>query len=876
MTIMSRNFQNTYEIIQIRLICLALVLTIAGLPSLAPAGQGPPGKRGQTAMRMMEQDKIYFYFPVEQTRLAQRLAAECDIITSFLASRGLPPGKPLHIILDDGLDAPQVRVRMVPHLEIRIPLRAPGVLEDGFWEPDPWRYFLFLGLSRQGIFAERSRIPEGLHYVFGEGVSPNVILPEWAIDGISHLLYEEFARRSTVSPLDRSIMLSSPIPELDKVSNHPEIWPGRASFRIYGRPFIRWLNEQYGWEKIHAFLRVHGGGIIPIEIDGKVRKVFGRTPAQLWNLFRNEVPIPAGNDNGGAPPLPLAGFWPDPLVYWNHNGVFPGLMKNAARGRYGYMDDHGWLWLSRYTNGVSRLTCERGDTLYTSSRRHVWDPGPGAVAVTRKGRHPYLVLNLPPVNGVARSRPGVDPLPPERLIPGPPGVIQLSGPVADDDGRVAVAGNTGGNWDIWLYDGQWHRVTTADSVELDPWFADGQLVFSSNAGGRFQIHAGDMRPLTNAPMAAMLPRAGTYLQLAEKGWVTHSYTPVSGRPPPLSEPQVSTVPPTAPPDEPSTVTSDYSMRPSILPNYLAPDLYVDTDNFQFGIATKARDVSRFYAWDAGVRYSPDNEKMSWRLGGQANGFSARATSYSFSYASASGTSVNENRYEMKLAWSPPWMVDLTAGVNWRRYAPDGYEELAEQEWWGSLNYNHSFPNLGTEATLDWFADDSRSLYGEMRYWFGEQITTIARLQVGKTWGDLVPGHNSFRIGGNAREGFFTQRTSRLFPVRGYDTNILDAGQAAALGIEIFWPMARLQRGYRTLPLFLHNIRLGTFLDSGIAAEHPDADDILVGGGVELITGMELAWGIMADFRLGLAWPLRQPEGLDQEGPVFLIQIGLPL
>jgi hypothetical protein len=850
---------------------ITLLTMIVLFSSLATAGQDDSAAREQAAMRMMEQDGIYFYFPPGESYLAQRLAADCGAMISFLADRGLPPAKPLHIVLDDGLDAPRVRVRIIPHHEIRIPLKAPGVLEDGFLESDPWRYFLFLGLSTQGIFGERSGIPKAFHYVFGEGISPNVILPEWTIDGISHLLYDAFEQRASVSPLDRAIMLSSPIPKLDKVSNHPEVWPGRFSYRIYGRPFIRWLDERYGWDKILAFLRVHGGGVIPIEIERKAREVFDAYPAQLWNRFRNELSSSLTDGVVDKPGLPMTGYWPAPFIHWNDNGVYPGLVRKADRSRYGYVDENGWLRTSRYVNGVLWLTGEHRDTLHTLPRPHVWDPGPGAVAVTRKGRRPYLVMHTPSPNSSAAGKPG----PPERLIPGPPGVMQLSGPVAAANGRVAVAGNTGGNWDIWLFDDAWHRVTTADSVELDPWFDHGRIIFSSNISGRFQIYNENMQPLTNSPTAAMLPRSGMFLQLGGKGWFARPYASV---PVPIGEAESAGTasPPPETLERHSADISDYSIFPSILPNYLGPDIFADADNFQFGIATRARDVSRFFGWDAGVRYAADNHKISWRLGGEANGYSTRATYYRFSYTSANGTSVNENRYEIKASWSPSWLADLAVGVNWRRYAPVKHEESAEHEWWGSLNYIHSLSHLNTNATLDWFADDSRSLYGEVRYWFGEKINTIIRVQAGKTWGDLAPGHNSFRIGGSVGEGAFTRRSSRLFPVRGFDANSLDAEQAAAIGIEVFWPLARLQRGYHTLPLFLHNISLGTFVDSGLAAEHPEADDILAGAGIELITGMELAWGFMSNFRLGLAWPLRGPDSLDQEGPVFLIQIGRPL
>ncbi len=820
------------------------------------------------ALKMMERDQIFFYFPEAESDLAQNLVAVCGGMTVFLADRGLPPTRPLHVILDDALDEPKVKVEMYPHREIRIPLRAPGVLEDGFLESDPWRYFLFIGLSMQGLYAERSAIPGGLHHFFGEIISPNLILPDWIIDGVSHLLYEEFEQRLSISPLHRTIMRTGPIPALDKVSNHPEIWPGRLSYQIYGRPFIRWLHDHYGWNKLYAFLRIHGAGIAPIEIDRKVKQVFGEYPVQLWNRFKDEVPVPVSRKPG----LPLTGYWPQPFVYWNDTGVYPGLVHPAVRGRYGYVDKKGWLWLSRYEKGVSQITREHKDILHTARREHVWDPGPGSVAVTRKGRKPYLVLNTPVGNGAPFGGDSLS-LPEEKMIAGPTGVLQFSGPVKDARGRIAVAGNTGGNWDIWLYDGTWHRLTSADSIELDPWFSANQVIFSSNSSGSYQLHATDMRQLTHAGGAVMLPRFSNYLHLGSNGWIVRSLPPEAL---PSHTPEAFTAPvPSENNTLPSRTGSDYSPIASILPNYLAPDLFIDSDHFQAGLATKAEDVSGFYAWDGGVRYNTDDSEISWRLGGRANGFSARATHYRFGYAAARNPDVDEKRYDMKVAWSPLRLKTLETGVNWRYYTVEETDRC-EQEWWGSLNYALSFSNLNSQITLDWFSDGSQSLYGELLYWFGQEINTAIRLQAGKTWGGLNPGHNSFRIGGSTGEGFFTQRTSRLFPVRGFDDNSLDAGQAAAASLEIFWPLARLQMGYHTLPLFLHNISVGTFVDGGFAAEHPDSDDMLVSAGFELITGMELAWGFMANFRLGWAWPLCQPDDLDQEGPVFLIQIGRPL
>jgi hypothetical protein len=834
---------------------IALVLLIAAGPA--------------HALQMIEHDQVYIYFPLRETDLARRLADHVPAMTAFLAQRGLAVKKPLHIILDDLRDEPLVKVSMYPHREIRLPLRAPGVLEDGFSEADPWGRFLFSGLSMVGIYSERSSIPGGLHAVFGEIVSPNLILPDWTTDGISHLLYEAYLGRPVAAPLAEQIYRSGPIPPLDKVSNHPEVWPGRFGYRIYGRPFIRWLHERHGWEKLYEFLRLHGAGIVPIEIEHKAYKAFGESWSTLWRRFRAEHESAAADGRGTL----MDGFWPAPFVYWNQVGIYPGLAQTARRGRYGYVDAQGWLWLSDYQGGVARLNRRRGSVSQYAEREHIWDPGPGGVAVTRQGRRPYLMLFQPlehtlPIGDLSRI------ITHRRLVAAPPGVIQLSGPVMDETGRVAVAGNLAGNWDIWLWDGQWRRATFAPSTEMDPWLAEGRLIFSSNISGRFQIHTIDMRQLTDAQTAAALPRGTDYLELGGGGWFrrTLDFAGV----PHLTEAEAHAEPAETTPPPAESGPRDYSPIKSIVPNYLTPDMFLDENNFQVGIATHARDVSDIYAWDAGVRYHVDDGGFSWRIGGRADGLSARATRYPLAYTTGLDQYVDEIRHDYKLGWRPRRLPGFDLSGNWRHYRPDRPPETVENEWWGAIAYQRSMGNLKATANFDWFTHGSQSLYGESAYWFGQEITTILRLAAGKTWGDLVSGHNSFRIGGYSGEGFFTQRPARLFPLRGFKSNVLDAGQAVVGGVEVLWPLARLQTGYNTLPLFLHNIRLGTFVDAGFAADRPSSDDLLVGAGFELITGMELAWGFRSEFRVGWAWSLLQADGLDENGPIFLLQIGRPL
>lgn len=822
------------------------------------------------ALQQIEKDDLYLYFPESEDKIAKRLLENFPAIVTFLSNYDLKIRYPLHVVLDEYLDLPEVRVHMIPHREIRIPLRAPGVMENGYTESDPWSYFLFRGLCLQSIFSIRGGIPAKLHKVLGEIVSPNIVLPEWILDGVCALLYKLYQDKALLDPLAAEIFRTSAPPDLDLISNHPELWPGHYGFRIYGRQFVFWLYQNYGWNSLLNFIHVHGRGIIPIEIDLKAKESFGSTWVSLWQKFTTEL----GFENNTLKGLHIEGYWPDPFVYWNRGGIYPGTAKLRYRGRYGFMDTYKTLWVSEYDDkGISKLVRYRDDACWPYDIDHVWDPGPGSVAVTRKGCRPYLTV-LPKGNVPLASRfwkPRKDKM---ALIPGPPGAIQISGPVMDSRGRIAVSANLDSNWDIWLYDGDWHRITTAPSIELDPWLEENRLVFASNISGRFQIHDAQMRPLTQCKTAAVLPRRQNYLGLATNGWQVLSIDIDDPAQLLIKADPADLAAPVKP--EISLDAKPYTPLKSIKPNYVIPDIFYDGSDFQLGIVTKSRDVTDNYTIDAGVRYTSNTDVFSGRLGGKIKDLGGRFARYPLSYTTGQHQVVDESRNECTAYWTPWGSEEIEFSMSWRTFKPLEASGPSEDEYWGASHLGKTFGSHRMWLNLEAFSKGSQSLFGGCLLWFGEQINTLLHFQAGKTWGDLILGHTTYRIGGNVVEGYFTKRPTRLYPLRGFDSNAIEAGQAVTSGLEVLWPLANLQVGYKTLPLYLHRLHLDTFVDAGVAGDRLHSDDILVGAGFELVTSLEIAWGNLSSFRMGIAWPLMQPDTLDQSGPVFLIQLGRPL
>ncbi|HNY64744.1 MAG TPA: hypothetical protein PKM41_04855 [Deltaproteobacteria bacterium] len=826
------------------------------------------GAFGQgAALTRVDSGGVSIYFPAGEEAIAGRLLEKTPGILSFLEGRGLPVTTPLHVVLDGEYDGPDVIVRMIPHREIRIPVKAPGVLEEGWLEADPWAYFLFRGMCLQGIYSLRQGLPEMARRVFGEVVTPNAIMPPWVFEGVCRILYSSWSGAPMIDPYSGAVFRTSVPKDLSLVSNHPGAWPGYHTGRICGIPFVSWVHDRYGWEGIRKFLLVHGGGIVPIEIDLKAREVFGKSWSALWEEFVQERPQASAGPSG----MLIEGWWPDPFVYWNTSGVFPGRKGVELRGRYGCLDPQGVLWLSEYDDQGALRIVGHGNGITAEGRdRHVWDSSPGYVAVTRKGSRPHLAfLELEDRSPLARVRI-------VRTVPAPAGVTQLSGPVMSATGLVAVAGSTGGNWDIWVFGKGWERVTTHPGVEMDPSWHGDDLVFSSNSTGSFQIHDRTMAPLTSEPLAATLPRGRSYLGLTPSGWTPKALEVQPSRAPGQASPSGPAPKDGEPGKTPRLDAQPYSPLGSVWPNFIAPDLYVGPSDVQAGLVTWGRDVSGDYALRAGARYSFNLDHLSLQASAQIRDLGLSYARYPISYDPENALPTEESRSEAGISVRPFGLGWVTLGITRQDYEP--LEDWGQEgdDLWVEASLTGRVGPLTPSLTLENHSGGLRSAFGGLSFVAGREITIVTRIQAGMSWGNATPGHGTFRVGGDVGEGYFTRRPSRLFPLRGFSPNVLESDRAVTASAEALFPLADLQLGHKTLPLFFHRLSLGTFVDAGFCTDAITRDQLLAGAGFEILTSMEVAWGNFSVFKIGIAWPVAQPDGLDEEGPVMVLQIGKPL
>jgi hypothetical protein len=405
---------------------------------------------------------------------------------------------------------------------------------------------------------------------------------------------------------------------------------------------------------------------------------------------------------------------------------------------------------------------------------------------------------------------------------------------------------------------------------MDPWWVGGTLVFSSNTGGTFQIYTAGMTQITQCQEGAFLPRSGKYLCLTEAGWSFEEYT-VEERALPVGEKH------TGMQEEPKDLPSrPYSPWQSIFPNFMAPDLYVGLSDVQAGLFTWGQDITGDYGLNAGARYSFAYDYVALRAGLRLDEVGLQLTRYPFVSDPVLSPKTEESRLECRLTWAPDPPDWLSLSLVALDYGPLEDQGDDGMEVSGVLGVSEAYESLFFRADLESCSAGRTSLFGGFRWIVGSEIYAVVDGEAGMTWGGYTPGHGSFRVGGDVGEGYFTTRPSRLFPVRGFTPNLLESEKAVTTGFEVFWPLANIQSGYGTLPLYLHRFWLGTFVDAGLCADSMGLDDTLVGAGFEVVTSFEVAWGNLSSFRMGVAWPVSQPGYLDEEGPLLVVQIGRPL
>jgi hypothetical protein len=175
------------------------------------------------------------------------------------------------------------------------------------------------------------------------------------------------------------------------------------------------------------------------------------------------------------------------------------------------------------------------------------------------------------------------------------------------------------------------------------------------------------------------------------------------------------------------------------------------------------------------------------------------------------------------------------------------------------------PALGSDFSLEKVTADARG------YWrfAGGGLVFAARTQGGFTLGE-DRFQRTFAVGGFPDNNLFDVQRTNLAVLRGYPDNAFTGRNFFATNLEARFPLGFLQRGFRSLPLFVRRFHGTVFVDAAGAWTGPLHDD-----DVKTAVGASIGADTYLGHRLPLTGMLGVARGLSDQGETSVyLRLGL--
>ena len=130
----------------------------------------------------------------------------------------------------------------------------------------------------------------------------------------------------------------------------------------------------------------------------------------------------------------------------------------------------------------------------------------------------------------------------------------------------------------------------------------------------------------------------------------------------------------------------------------------------------------------------------------------------------------------------------------------------------------------------------------------------ARVGWASSWGDEHTRRLFSAAGNGPQSGGFDFGSDAIGLLRGFDEGTLVGPRAIVANLEYRFPIARIQRGAGTLPVFLRTIHGAVFADAGNAWDHDfRSADLRRSAGAEISFDIVAGYALPLTFTAGAAW-----------------------
>jgi hypothetical protein len=136
--------------------------------------------------------------------------------------------------------------------------------------------------------------PRLLDVVFGKISAPNLVQPNWFIEGLAVLNESRVTtggriRSSLYDMYLRAAVLEDRFHNIAAVSNGPLSFPQGEAAYLYGSHFLKYLEDRFGPEKLAELSHRYGGHLLPFWLNRAARQVYGLRYDQLWDDWHQSL-----------------------------------------------------------------------------------------------------------------------------------------------------------------------------------------------------------------------------------------------------------------------------------------------------------------------------------------------------------------------------------------------------------------------------------------------------------------------------------------------------------------------------------------------------------------------------------------------------------
>jgi len=478
------------------------------------------------------------------------------------------------------------------------------------------------------------------------------------------------------------------------------------------------------------------------------------------------------------------------------------------------------------------------------------------------------------------------------------------------DGAMIAAAvwrrETGWNIEVFvLAEKRWRALTNDSAIDAQPQFSlDGRAVlFSSDHGGiynirRIGVDGGTIETLSNVIGGALYPTATAtgdiyYIGYGAQGFDLYRLAPAA-RATPRVAPGPSAVLPDTPPMPADVTSEDYSVWTGLRPRWWFPHLTVDDSRFEIGALTSGSDALNRHLYAVDLAYDVKNNTPVGSLSyvydrwypifklyaGRDNDFYRNSNDevvrirhvdtylgdvilpwrrYDYQWAMHLGA-VSEKESDFKLDYgaapradSNDSLLGVAVVFNSSKQFPlsvsrsHGREVRVVAEDSDVFSSDYS----GNVYTLDW--REFLSLGGEH----------VLALRAAYGWGTDNP--RPFRLGGSdgsewtlpllASPLLYSPFNIRDYPLRGYPEGLasLEGRRMQLVTAEYRFPIRRIERGWMTPPMAVHQLFGSVFVDNGATWNDGNRpSETRTGAGIEAYADVAALYSLRFTLRLGYA------------------------